>query len=158
MPVSKKLKSYLDENDIKYLTISHSRAFTAQEIAASIHCPGKELAKSVIVKADEEYVMVVLPASEKIDFSLLREKIKAEELELSTEEEFKGLFPECEVGAMPIFGNLYDLAVYVSEDLLEDEDIYFNAGNHTLAIKMKTEDFVQLVKPTALKIALQYHY
>ena len=140
------------------LTITHSRAFTAQEIAASIHCPGKELAKSVIVKADEKYVMVVLPASEKIDFSLLRQKIKAEELELSTEEEFKGLFPECEVGAMPIFGNLYDLSVYVSEDLIEDEDIYFNAGNHTQAIKMNTKDFVKLVKPKVLKIALQYHY
>lgn len=157
MPVTKKLKDYLDENHIKYLTITHSRAFTAQEIAATIHCPGKELAKSVIVKADEEYIMVVLPASQKIDFTLLRDKLKANVLELSTEEEFKGLFPECKVGAMPIFGNIYGVPVYVSIDLLKDEDIYFNAGNHTLAIKMKTQDFVELVKPQVLEIALHYH-
>lgn len=158
MPVSAKLKKYLDENDVKYLTITHSRAFTAQEIAATIHCPGRELAKSVIVKADNDYIMVVLPASEKIDFGLLRQELKAGEMELATEEEFKGLFPDCEVGAMPIFGNLYGLPVYVSEELLEDEDIYFNAGNHSQAIKMKTRDFLRLTKPKILKIALNFHY
>ncbi len=153
MPISTKLKKYLDENNIKYHTITHSRAFTAQEIAATIHCPGKELAKSVIVKIDKDYALVVLPASEKIDFGEIKSALNAQWVELATEEEFKGLFPECEVGAMPILGNLYGLQVIASENILKDEDIYFNAGTHTEAIKMKTSDFKKLATPKVVKLA-----
>ncbi len=154
MPISTKLKKFLDENNVKYLAITHSRAFTAQEIAAKIHCPGKELAKSVIVKVDGDYAMVVLPASEKIDFDEIKSALNVDWVELATEEEFKGLFPECEVGAMPILGNIYGLQVFVLENILQDEDIYFNAGSHTEAIKMKTSDFKKLAKPKVVKLAL----
>jgi len=154
MPISTKLKKFLDKNNVKYLTITHSRAFTAQEIAATMHCPGKELAKSVIVKVNGDYVMVVLPASDKIDFDEIKSALNADWVELASEEEFKGLFPECEVGAMPILGNIYGLPVIVSESILKDEDVYFNAGSHTEAIKMKTSDFKKLAKPRVEKLAL----
>ena len=119
-----------------------------------MHCPGKELAKSVIVKVNGDYVMVVLSASDKIDFDEIKTALNADWVELATEEEFKGLFPECEVGAMPTLGNIYGLPVFVSENILQDEDIYFNAGSHTEAIKMKTSDFKRLDKPKVVSLAL----
>ncbi|RPJ62603.1 MAG: YbaK/EbsC family protein, partial [Acidobacteria bacterium] len=106
MPV-KKLKEFLDENRVKYVTISHSLAYTAQEIAATAHIPGKELAKTVIIRADGRMAMAVLPASLKVDFDLLADATGAKKIELATEREFKQLFPDCEMGAMPPFGNLY---------------------------------------------------
>ena len=129
------------------MTITHSKAFTAQEIAASLHCPGKEMAKSVIIKIDGKYAMAVLPAPEKINFDFLKSTLKAKSAELADEEEFRSLFPECEVGAMPIFGNLYNMPVYCSKRILDDDDIYFNAGSHTEAIKLPTKDFTSLVHP-----------
>jgi Ala-tRNA(Pro) deacylase len=152
MPV-KTLKKFLDENGVKYVTISHSRAFTAQEIAASAHIPGRELAKSVVIKLDGKMAMVVLPASYKIDFDLLAEVAGAGKVELATEREFRDAFPECEVGAMPPFGNLYGMDVYVAETLAEDEDIAFNAGSHTELIRLAYADFEKLVKPTVVKIS-----
>ncbi len=147
MSISIKLKKYLDDNQIKYLTITHSKAYTGQEVAAALHCPGKELAKAVIVKVDGQYIMAVLSASEKIQFDALKKNLAAKTAELASEEEFKGLFPDCEVGAMPIFGNIYDMPVYASEKILHDEDVYFNAGTHTEAIKLSVDDFKRIVKP-----------
>ncbi|MEW5995053.1 MAG: YbaK/EbsC family protein, partial [Candidatus Zixiibacteriota bacterium] len=108
MPV-KKLKDFLDSNDVKYVVISHSPAFTAQQIAASAHIPGKELAKTVMIKIDGRMAMAVLPASYRVDFSLLKTATGGASVELANEQEFKNLFPECDVGAMPPFGNLYDM-------------------------------------------------
>ncbi len=150
MPV-KKLKDFLDSNGIKYVTIGHSRAYTAQEVAASSHIPGKELAKTVMVKIDGEMAMVVLPASRSVDFSLLKQTLEAKNVELATEQEFQGMFPECEVGAMPPFGNLYGMKVYVSKSLTEDEQIAFNAGSHTELIKLAYKDFENLVKPEVVE-------
>ena len=152
MPV-KKLKDFLDSHNVKYVTIQHSRAYTAQEIAASAHIKGNELAKTVMVKIDGKMAMTVLPASYKIDFDLLKEAAGARDVQLATEGEFKDLFPECQIGAMPPFGNLYGFDVYSTESLSEDEEIVFNAGSHTELIKLAYEDFEKLVKPTIIKFS-----
>lgn len=152
MPV-KKLKDFLDSNNVKYLTISHSAAYTAQEIAASAHIPGKELAKIVMVKIDGKMAMAVLPASYKVNFNLLKKTAGAKRVELAGEEEFKDMFPGCEVGAMPPFGNLYDMEVFAAKTLAEDEEIAFNAGSHTELIKMAYNDFERLVKPRVVKLS-----
>ncbi|HUT84567.1 MAG TPA: YbaK/EbsC family protein, partial [Thermodesulfobacteriota bacterium] len=110
MPV-KKLKDFLDNQNIKYVTISHSPTYTAQEIAASAHIPGKVMAKTVMVKIDGKMAMAVLPASCKVDFDLLKKAAGASTVGLASEQEFKNLFPECEIGAMPPFGNLYGIEV-----------------------------------------------
>lgn len=148
MSIAATLKDYLDENDIKYTLITHSQAFTAQELAASMHVPGRELAKVVIVKLDDRPAMAVLPAHHQIDFARLTEATGTQRAELASEDEFKSLFPDCEIGAMPPFGNLYGLPVYVARPLTEDEEIVFNAGTHREAIRMKEADFERLVKPT----------
>jgi Ala-tRNA(Pro) deacylase len=152
MPV-KKLKKFLDDQHIKYQTISHSQAFTAQEVAASAHVPGEELAKTVMVKVGDEMAMAVLPASYQINFSLLEEGTGVSKVELATEGEFQDLFPECEVGAMPPFGNLYGMEVYVTQSLADDEEIAFNAGSHNELIRMSYQDFEALVRPKVLRFS-----
>jgi Ala-tRNA(Pro) deacylase len=151
MPV-KKLKEYLDGQRIKYVTISHSRAFTAMEVAESAHVPGGELAKTVMVKLDGRIAMAVLPSTRMVDLNLLRESAGAEEAMLATEAEFKSLFPDCETGAMPPFGNLYGMEVYVSPSLAQDDQIAFNAGSHTEVMRLEYQDFERLVKPKAVRM------
>jgi Ala-tRNA(Pro) deacylase len=150
MPI-KKLKEYLDSHQIEYLTINHSLAYTAQRIAASAHIPGKDIAKTVVLKADGKLVMAVLPASCKINLEMLKGAMNANVIEISTEKEFGTLFPDCEVGAMPPFGNLYGMDVYVAERLTMDDDIAFNAGSHRELIKLAYKDFEKLVKPKVVK-------
>ena len=152
MPV-RKLKLYLDENDVKYMTISHSKAYTSQEIAASAHIPGRELAKTVMIKINGQMAMAILPASQMVNFELLKETIGASEVELASEREFKDMFPECEIGAMPPFGNLYGMDVYATESLAKENEIVFNAGSHTELIKMVYKDFERLVNPKKLKFS-----
>lgn len=154
MPVQQ-MKEFLDKNDIKYVTITHSTAYTAQEIAASAHIRGIELAKTVIVKIDGKMAMVVLPASYSVDLEHLKQAIGASKVALATESEFKDKFPGCYVGAMPPFGNLYGMEVFVEEDLAQDERIAFNAGSHTELIRLKYADFVKLVQPKVLKLAVK---
>ncbi|WP_339737408.1 YbaK/EbsC family protein [uncultured Sunxiuqinia sp.] len=149
MPI-KKLKDYLDKNNIEYITIRHSLAFNAQQIAATTHIPGKELAKTVMVKIDGKMAMAVLPASYLVNLKLLKELTGAKTLELANEMEFKHLFPECEIGAMPPFGNLYDMEVFVAQSLAEDKEIAFNAGTHVELIRMAYADFERLVQPIVL--------
>src|SRR5947199_10802860 len=151
MPV-RKLKAYLDSQKIKYVTISHSPAYTAMEIAQSTHIPGRELAKSVMIKLDGRMAMAVLPSTRKVDLNLLRESVSAQEAKLATEAEFRSLFPDCETGAMPPFGNLYDLEVYVSPRLAEDDQIAFNAGSHTEVMKLAYKDFERLAKPRLVRM------
>ena len=156
MPV-KKLKQFLDDNHVKYIAIRHSPAFTAQEIAASAHVPGKELAKTVMVKIDGEMALAVLPASERVDFMMLETATGAGKVELAAEDEFRSRFPDCEVGAMPPFGNLYGMPTYVADDLAEDEQITFNAGSHTELIRMAFPDYVRLVKPVQLHFSTMHY-
>lgn len=152
MPV-KKLKDFLDKNKTKYVSIKHSPTYTAQEIAASAHIPGKELAKTVMVKLDGRLAMAVLPASFRVDLNRLKDAAGVGVVEIANEKDFKNLFPECELGAMPPFGNLYDMDVYVAQSLAEDEEIAFNAGSHTELIKLAYKDFEKLVAPKVVEFA-----
>ena len=148
-----KLKDFLDRHNIKYVTTIHSLAYTAQEIAASAHIAGKELAKTVMVKINDKMAMAVLPASHKVNFDLLKRAAGASKVKLAHEQEFRDMFPESEVGAMPPFGNLYGMEVFVDESLSQDEEIAFNAGSHTELIKLAYRDFESLIKPKATKFA-----
>lgn len=154
MPILAKLQAYLDANKVAYTVSTHREAFTAQEIAAAEHVPGKQLAKVVIAKLKEGFVMTVLPATHKVDFSKLRSILGVDDIRLATEEEFRDLFPGCETGAMPPFGNLYGLPVYVDKVLEEDEEIVFQAGNHMQTVRMKYQDFKALVQPVVAEFAV----
>ena len=150
---SKKMKEFLDNQSVKYTTISHSTAYTAQEIAQSAHIHGKEIAKTVMVFVEGRMAMAVLPATYAVDFDYFRKEIGAKKIELASEEQFKDMFPDCEVGAMPPFGNLYGMEVYVDQHLTEDEEIFFNACTHSELIRMSYQDFERLVKPKVVMIA-----
>lgn len=153
MPISK-LKTFLENNNIQYDTLTHSQVFTAQETAASAHISGKELAKTIMIKINGTMAMAVLPASSTIDFVRLKEAAGGRTVELAREEEFENLFPECETGAMPPFGNLYGMEVFVDERLSEDEEIVFNAGSHTELIKLSYRDFERTVHPRKAQFIL----
>ena len=152
MPLTK-IRKFLDKHNIKYTIIKHSSAYTAQEIAASAHISGKELAKTVMIKFDGKMAMAVLPASYKICFDDLKEVLGVEKVRLAYEQEFMDKFPDCEVGAMPPFGNLYGMEVYVAESLADDEEIAFNACSHTELIRMRYKNFEELVKPKRMKFS-----
>lgn len=152
--IAKKIRSFLDEKGVKYVAISHSPAYTAQEIAGLVHVPGKEMAKTVIVSVDDRMAMVVLPASKRVSFDELRKVVGTSNVRLAHEDEFARHFPDCEVGAMPPFGNLYGFDVYVDPALQEDKEIFFNAGSHTELIRMAYEDFERLVEPRVVAMTI----
>jgi Ala-tRNA(Pro) deacylase len=149
MPATK-LKEFLHEHGVEYVSILHSRALTAPEIAASAHVDRRDFAKTVIVKIDGEMAMVVLPADRKIVLSDLRDMLMSDQVELATEHEFASRFPDCELGAMPPFGNLYGLPVYIAQSFTDELEIAFNAGTHHEVIKMDFDDYVDLVQPTVM--------
>ncbi|MBI4911268.1 MAG: YbaK/EbsC family protein [Acidobacteria bacterium] len=149
MPTSR-LKEFLDAHGVKYITIQHSQAYTAMELAQSAHLSGKEIAKTVIVDVDGKLAMAVLPATRKVDLEHLRAGTGTSRVELAHEGDFRFEFPGCEVGAMPPFGNLYDMDVFVDPHLAEDETIAFNAGTHTELVRMAYKDFERLVHPKAV--------
>lgn len=153
MPI-RKIRDFLDTHHIRYFIITHSPAYTAQEIAASAHVPGKELAKTVVVTIDGKLAVAVLPASNKLDFDKLKEAAGTRNVELAAEEDFADMFPGCELGAMPPFGNLYGMVTFVAEELAEDEEIVFNAGNHKELLRLSYADFERLVKPSVVKISV----
>lgn len=146
MPV-KRLKTFLDKQNVKYATIGHSLAYTAQEIAQTAHISGDRLAKVVIVSVDGRDVMVVLPATEKIGLDHLKSEMGASHVSLADESKFSDEFPGCELGAMPPFGNLYNMDVYVSDDWSDQDTIVFNAGTHSELVELAYNDFKKLVKP-----------
>ena len=152
MPATK-LKEFLDAQKVKYSTLVHSTAYTAQEIASLTHIRGQELAKTVMVKMDGRMAMAVLPASRQVNLPLLKTSARAKTASLATEEEFRDLFPGCETGAMPPFGNLYDMPVFVDESLSKDKQIAFNAGTHNELIRLSYEDFARLVQPKIVTFA-----
>jgi len=153
MPL-KTLTKFLDDNRIRYVTLRHSIAYTAEQIAESAHVPGEELAKTVIVTLDGRLAMAVLRATDKVDLDLLRGAAGAGSAELATEVQFQGKFPGVELGAMPPFGNLFDMRVYVDEGLTHDERIAFNAGTHSELIQLDYSDFERLVKPVIANFSL----
>jgi Ala-tRNA(Pro) deacylase len=151
MPLNR-LREYLDSHHIRYMVISHSVAYTAQGIAALAHIPGRELAKTVVVRLDGTLALAVLPASHQVDLALLEAAAGAKTAELASELEFKSRFPDCETGAMPPFGNLYDLPVFADESLSHDQEIAFNAGSHRELIRLAWEDFARLVQPRVVRL------
>ncbi|GHC18630.1 aminoacyl-tRNA deacylase [Aidingimonas halophila] len=146
MPMER-VKQYLDEQGVKYVVLQHSPAYTAQEVAASVHVPGRHFAKCVMVKIDGQLALAVLPAPDQVDLERLARSVGAQSMELASEEEFKNRFPECELGAMPPFGNLFDMEVFVSPHLSAAEHIAFNAGSHTDVMQLSYTDFQRLVNP-----------
>lgn len=151
--LAKSLKAYLDKENVKYVTITHSRAFTAQEVAECAHIPGNILAKTVMVEIDGRMAMAVVPANHRVRLDDLRALIHTDDVRLMREDEFRHHFPDCETGAVPPFGNLYDIPVFVAPELADAEEIAFNAGSHTEAIKMRWADFERLVQPRVVKFA-----
>ncbi len=146
MPV-KKLKDFLEKENVKYVSVYHSIAYTAQEIAQSVHVKGREMAKTVMVKLDGKLAMAVLPASHQVDFERLKKSSGAQRAILATEKEFGDFFPGCDIGAMPPFGNLYGMDVFFSEALTQDKEIAFNAGSHYELIRLAYKDFERLASP-----------
>ena len=152
MPV-KKLKDFLDDHGVKYVSIAHSKAYTTQEIAAATHIPGKDVAKTVMVKLDDQIAMAVLPAPDQVSFTRLKHITGAQEARLASEAEFQSLFPGCELGAMPPFGNIWGIPVFVDQRLREDELIAFNAGTHTEVVQLAYADFERLAHPVVANLS-----
>ena len=148
---AKQLKELLDSHNIKYVTMTHSAAYTAQEIASLAHVRGEEFAKTVIVRIDGAMVMAVLPASYHVDLPLLKAAAQGKKIALASETDFRDRFPECETGAMPPFGQLFGMSVFVDETLTRDKEIAFNAGTHHELIRLSYDDFARLVQPKVAK-------
>ncbi len=146
---------FLKKAGVKYKITEHPPAFTAQSVAAAVHEPGKYVAKPVIVKADGKYIMCVLSACSKVDLRTLKSQLNAKSVELADEKEIEGLFPDCEIGAEPPFGNLYKLSTIVDKTLAGDDHIMFQAGTHQKAIQMNMADYRKLVEPKILEFS--YH-
>lgn len=151
MPANRVFR-YLDEHGIKYVSIRHSPAYTAAEVAMSAHVPARSFAKTIIIKVDDVPAMLVLPASRRILIHELREMLGTEHVKLASEREIRGMFPECELGAMPPLGPLYGLKVHVTASLTQERDITFNAGTHTETVTMAYADFAQLVHPAIIDL------
>ena len=146
------LKEYLDNHGVNYVSLTHAPEYTAQHTAAAAHISGKQLAKTVIISADHHMAMVVLPADDHVNFSKLQAITGAPHINLATEAEFKDTFKDCELGAMPPFGNLYNMPVYLASSLTKQEHVFFNAGSHMELIEMSLDDYERLVKPKVVAI------
>jgi len=153
MPLSERLRGFLDSHRMAFQVTSHPKAFTAREVANAEHMPARELAKTVVVLGDGSYHMIVIPASKLVDFQEVRLALGLYQVRLATEDELGRLFPDCETGAMPPFGPLYGLPVYLDQSLAGEANIAFNAGTHLDVIHMRTEDFRTLVTPTMVCLA-----
>ncbi len=153
MSIAKRIKEYLEANEIPYIHCTHRLAYTAQEVAAAQHVPGREMAKTLVLKADNQYLMVVLPAVMKLDMKAVREELPFKHVDLASEKEFTTLFPDSETGAMAPFGQLYNLAVYADRSLTTNDEIVFNAGTHIDTIRIKYKAFERMVQPKIINAA-----
>ena len=152
MAIIKKLKELFDEAKVSYEVYNHPLAYTAQEIAQRQHFSGDQMAKVVILKVDGKLVMAIITGSQKIHLPTVRTSLGVDEVNLATEDEFISRFPDCEIGAMPPFGNLFGLAVYVDPAVTKDESIYFNSGNHVQTVRIRYKDFERLVTPQVARL------
>lgn len=152
--IIRRLQDLLDGQNVKYTVLSHSVAFTAQEVAASTHIPGKEIAKCVVFWMDGTMALAVLPGSRMIDFTLLKKGTGARDVEIAGESEFSEAFPDCELGAMPPFGQLFNMPTFVDASLAEDKDIAFNAGTHRDLVRMRYEDYERAVRPRVIRFSI----
>jgi Ala-tRNA(Pro) deacylase len=153
MACKERLIAHFQEQGVAFEEISFPEAYTAQEIAAQAHISGWQLAKVVIVKVEGELAMLVLPAPARIDFPRLKEALGAKEVELARERDFGHRFPDCEVGAMPPFGGLYQMPTYMDEALAEAGEIAFLAGTHDEALRLSYADYQRLAQPRVLSFA-----
>ncbi len=153
MTCGKRLEEFFAINGVRHETHQHPVAYTAQAVAELEHIPHRLMAKVVVVVADGELVMLVLPTSHRVDLVRVRELLQAREVRLATESELAAAFPDCEIGALPPFGNLYQMPVYVDETLQSDSVIYFQAGTHTTAWSISFIDFMRLAKPALASFA-----
>ena len=154
MKCRERLEQYLRENSVAFEVMAHRQAFTMPEVAAALHLPGKQVAKVVVVKGDGEMVMLVLSASHRLNFARVRALLGAKKVSLAKEEEFADVFPDCATGAMPPFGNLYNVPVYVDQALAEETNIFFRVGTHRHTMKVAYADFARLAEPTVGEFAV----
>jgi Ala-tRNA(Pro) deacylase len=155
--ISTKLRGYLNDAGVMYTAHPHRPAYTSQEIAQSVHIPGREMVKSVILKADDEkLVMAVLSANDAANLDMLRDEIGCGKLRLASEKEFSDAFPTCKPGAMPPFGNIFDLPTYCDANLSRNHEIEFNAGSHDETIRMRFDDYKRLASPKIFHFARPY--
>ena len=152
MSMVSRLENYLKEHKVEYHLKVHPEAYTAQEVAAAAHVPGRELAKVVMLKKEAGVVMVVLPANCQLDFDKLGTALNEPNVKLAKEDEFEGLFPDCETGAMPPFGNLYNVPMCIDQHLASAERLVFNAGNHHETVDMLTKDLLDLTEASIVNI------
>jgi Ala-tRNA(Pro) deacylase len=152
--ISKRLKALLEDNGIPFEVVPHDPAYTAQQLAAGLHVPGRELVKAVVVRLDGRYALAAVPAHRLVDVKALARVAGAARCQLATEAEFRDLFPECEVGAMPPVGRLYGLPTYVDEEVTRDESVVANAGTHAEALRVRYEDLARVVRPTVGRFAV----
>lgn len=151
------LLKYLNLTGVQYQVISHVPAYSAHSVALAAHVPDQDLAKTLLIRADEQYWMAVLRADCQLNQKSLKHALEAKHVSLATEEELAVFFPDCEVGAMPPFGKLYALPVVVDKALAEDTDLVFNACTHSESVKMKFADYQRLVRPIVAEIAERVH-
>jgi Ala-tRNA(Pro) deacylase len=142
------MEQYLRENGVGFEVKTHSQAYTMQEVAAALHVPGRQVAKVVMVRADADLVMLVLAAPDRLDFHKVRGMLAARKVSLAEEKDFASVFPDCATGAMPPFGNQYDVATHVDEALAQEPDIVFRIGTHRETMKVAYADFARLAQPT----------
>lgn len=152
MAIVKKLKELFDDAKVSYEVYNHPMAYTAQEIAQRQHFSGDQMAKVVILKVHDKLIMAIVTGSQKIHLATVCASLGADEMRLATEDEFCTKFPDCEIGAMPPFGNLFGLSVYVDPAVTKDESIYFNAGNHVQTVRLSYKDFENLVNPQVVQL------
>jgi Ala-tRNA(Pro) deacylase len=151
--MNEKFKAFMQENSLPYEVITHPQAFTAQQVAHAIHESGKVLAKTVVLEVDDTHVMCVVPAHHKVKIGWVKDLLSAKHIRLAGEDMLEKLFPDCEIGAMPPLGPLYDMRVIVSEELSSHSEIIFNAGTHRHCVKMLYADFEKSVKPMVAAIS-----
>jgi Ala-tRNA(Pro) deacylase len=152
MPLSERLRSFLDTHQADYTVTTHTKAFTAREVAAAEHLPAREVAKTVVIFGDGEYHLVVIPANKLVDFQEVRPTLGLSQVRMAAEDELEKLFPDCEIGAMPPLGPIYGLAVYLDSSLAAEDTIAFNAGTHREVIHMRTAEFRRLVQPQVVSM------
>ena len=151
------IQDYLENKHVHFVIRSHKPSFDSQHLAAREHVSGMDVAKPVIVKADGKFYMCVLSACCKVDMELLREQIGAEEIRLANEYELAHLFPDCQLGAEPPFGNMYDMPTLMDQALSPDDYIVFQADRHDMAIEMQMKDYHKIVKPKILSFSYHLH-
>jgi len=147
MAIPQRIRDYLDSQDVPYETLHHSQAFTAQEVAHSLHVSGKKCVKAVVASGDNKLVLAVMPASHRLNFQELKSTLKVNHLEMLVESELAELFPDCDLGAIPPFGNLYGIEVWVDRAVANAEKILVCAGTHEDCFRMRYSDFAKLARP-----------